>query len=49
MPGEQLIVENGQVRVERYWRFPVPEPGAAPEAEWSAALMEALEESSSCA
>ena len=26
MPGERLVVERGRVRLERYWRYPAPEP-----------------------
>ncbi len=45
MPGERLVVEDGRVRVERYWSFPVPEPEARDEDEWAEELLAALEES----
>ena len=47
-PGERLVVEDGRVRVERWWRYPAPEPQAEPslsEAEWSELLLARLEES----
>ena len=48
LPGEQLIVENERVRVERYWRLPTPKPeplGVTSEREWADRLLSELEES----
>jgi asparagine synthase (glutamine-hydrolysing) len=28
-PGHRLVVENGELRVERWWTFPLPEPGVS--------------------
>jgi asparagine synthase (glutamine-hydrolysing) len=46
-PGERLVVENGRVRLERYWRYPAPH--AAPErhsaAEWAEIVLAKLDES----
>ena len=46
MPGEQIVVEDGRARIERYWSFPVPTgTRRASEEEWTAELLELLEES----
>ena len=48
MPGEQLVVENGKLRLERYWEFPAPEPEIASSRsvdDWAEELVEILEES----
>lgn len=48
MPGEQLVVENGKLSLERYWRFPAPEPrstGFRSVDDWAEELIEILEES----
>jgi asparagine synthase (glutamine-hydrolysing) len=45
MPGHTLVVENGHVRIERYWEHPRPEPTAAPAAELGERLLEGLRES----
>jgi asparagine synthase (glutamine-hydrolysing) len=46
LPGEQLVVEPGRFRLERYWRYPVPEPRAGRSVELEVEeLLEVLEES----
>jgi asparagine synthase (glutamine-hydrolysing) len=45
MPGERLLVGEGRVRSERYWRYPKPEPvsGTSVE-EWAERLTAELDE-----
>ncbi len=46
-PGERLIVEDGAVRIERYWSYPAPAPDPVrrkPE-EWAAEVRDALDDS----
>jgi asparagine synthase (glutamine-hydrolysing) len=45
MPGERLVVGDGEVRHERYWTYPAPdpEPGLGVE-EWSERLLGELDE-----
>lgn len=46
-PGERLVIEDGRLRLERWWRYPAPDPdprGLAV-ADWSELLRERLEES----
>jgi asparagine synthase (glutamine-hydrolysing) len=48
LPGEQLVVEPGRLRVEHYWRFPAPNPeplAARGQEERAEELLEVLEES----
>jgi len=46
LPGEQLVVADGRVTPQRYWRFPVPSPEPSrPTEERAAELLELLEES----
>jgi asparagine synthase (glutamine-hydrolysing) len=46
-PGERMVIENGRVRLERYWRYPAPQ--AAPERrsadEWAEVVLDKLDES----
>ena len=45
MPGERLVVEDGAVRVERYWSYPVPDPlPQVNEGELAAELIDIVEE-----
>ena len=46
LPGERLIVEDGQVRRERYWHYPAPqaEDGRST-ADWAELVLDKLEES----
>jgi asparagine synthase (glutamine-hydrolysing) len=46
-PGERLVVEDGRVRVERWWSYPAPDPDPTPRPveEWSELLLTRLEES----
>ena len=44
LPGHRIVVEAGDVRVERYWRFPHPSPERRPEEEWREGLLEQLDE-----
>jgi asparagine synthase (glutamine-hydrolysing) len=46
-PGERLVVENGAVRLERYWRYPAPEADRTPRSvqEWSEIVLAKLDES----
>jgi asparagine synthase (glutamine-hydrolysing) len=47
LPGERLVVEDGELRLERYWRFPSPRPSPEPRSadDWTAGLLEVLDES----
>ncbi len=46
MPGHVLVVENGEVRVDRFWSYPEPSVGARrTEEEYRTLLVEKLEES----
>ncbi len=46
MPGHLLVVENGAVRVEQFWRYPVPHVGTLrTEDEYRELLLEKLDES----
>jgi len=46
MPGERLIVEDGRVEVDRYWRYPVPAADESMTFEEAAdGLLERLDES----
>jgi len=46
-PGHRLVVENGTVRVERWWTFPIPAPDSPPRdrAAYRTELLELLTES----
>lgn len=46
-PGERLIVEDGTVRLERYWRYPVPaaDPVKRSPEEWGEEVRSALDDS----
>ncbi|MDX6427189.1 MAG: hypothetical protein QOD52_2594 [Gaiellaceae bacterium] len=43
LPGELLVVEEGRVRRERYWRFPLPDPDFS-DRDWVGELRGLLEE-----
>ena len=46
LPGEQLVIEDGKLRRERYWRFPDAQPERGRTAsEWAEELLAALDES----
>jgi asparagine synthase (glutamine-hydrolysing) len=46
LPGERLIVEDGRVRLERWWDYPVPEPEAGRTTEeWAEMVLDKLDES----
>jgi asparagine synthase (glutamine-hydrolysing) len=47
LPGERLIVENGRVRLERWWYYPVPRADRTPRttAEWAEIVLDKLDES----
>jgi asparagine synthase (glutamine-hydrolysing) len=48
MPGELLLVEDGRVRIERYWDFPLPSADPSDrrtESDWAEELLEILDES----
>jgi asparagine synthase (glutamine-hydrolysing) len=46
LPGEQLVIEDGRLRRERYWHFPVARPERGrPDAEWADEVLAALDES----
>ena len=48
MPGEQLVVDDGRVRLERYWEFPPPAPeplALRSEDDWAEELLAILDES----
>src|ERR1044072_3038844 len=46
-PGERLVVENGRVRVERWWRYPAPQadPTRRSADEWAEIVLDKLDES----
>src|SRR5436190_16954017 len=44
LPGHRLVVDARGVRVERYWRYPHPEPERRSEADWAEALLEQLDD-----
>jgi asparagine synthase (glutamine-hydrolysing) len=46
-PGERLVIEDGELRRERWWRYPTPQPDPQRRsvAEWSDLVAEQLEES----
>jgi asparagine synthase (glutamine-hydrolysing) len=43
LPGQLLVVEDGRVRRDRYWRFPFPDPDSS-DRDWVGELRELLEE-----
>ena len=47
MPGERLVVEGGQMRLEQYWSYPVPEadPVKRSDEEWARIVLDKLDES----
>jgi asparagine synthase (glutamine-hydrolysing) len=47
LPGERLIVEDGNMRLERWWRYPAPQADLTPRDsdEWAEILMDKLDES----
>jgi asparagine synthase (glutamine-hydrolysing) len=47
LPGERLIVEDGRVKLERWWTYPVPDADPAPrsDAEWAEIVLDKLDES----
>jgi len=47
LPGERLIVEDGRVRLERWWHYPVPEADTTPRTteEWAEIVLAKLDES----
>jgi asparagine synthase (glutamine-hydrolysing) len=47
LPGHLLVVEEGSVRTEAYWEYPLPSPDSRPRPvdEYAADLLELLEES----
>ena len=46
-PGERLVVEHGRIRLERYWRYPHPQPNRQPRPreQYAHELLALLEES----
>ena len=46
LPGHLLVADEAGVRVERYWEYPLPSPSEVrrSQAEWSAELLERLDE-----
>jgi asparagine synthase (glutamine-hydrolysing) len=46
-PGERLVVEDGEARVERYWDYPAPEADPTPRSsdEWAEIVLAKLDES----
>jgi asparagine synthase (glutamine-hydrolysing) len=46
-PGQRLVVADGRVTVERWWRYPSPAPDlvARPADEWAEILLDKLDES----
>src|SRR4051812_37570855 len=46
-PGERLVIENGRVRVERWWRYPAPQadPTRRSADEWAEIVLDKLDES----
>ena len=46
LPGQRLVVESGEVKVEEYWAYPKPEVDSRPSVdEWTEGLLELLDES----
>jgi asparagine synthase (glutamine-hydrolysing) len=47
LPGERLIVEDGRVRLERWWTYPVPDADPTPrsDADWAEIVLDKLDES----
>src|SRR4051812_26498792 len=46
LPGERLVVEDGRVKLERWWEYPVPEPEEGrTTAEWAEIVLDKLDES----
>ncbi|MGH2969621.1 MAG: asparagine synthase (glutamine-hydrolyzing), partial [Solirubrobacteraceae bacterium] len=47
LPGERLVVENGRVRLERWWEYPAPsaDPDPRSAAEWAEIVLDKLDES----
>jgi asparagine synthase (glutamine-hydrolysing) len=47
LPGERLVVEDGRVRLERWWDYPVPDAAADSHsaAEWAEIVLDKLDES----
>jgi asparagine synthase (glutamine-hydrolysing) len=45
-PGERLVIEDGLLRIERWWTYPAPDPQppALPVEEWSELLLGRLED-----
>jgi asparagine synthase (glutamine-hydrolysing) len=46
-PGERLVIENGRVTIERYWRYPAPaaDPVRRSPQEWAEIVLAKLDES----
>jgi asparagine synthase (glutamine-hydrolysing) len=46
-PGERLVVADGRVTIERWWRYPAPDPDPAARSaeEWAEILLDKLDES----
>src|SRR4051794_7485771 len=46
LPGERLIVEDGRVKLERWWSYPVPDADPTPrsDAEWAEMVLDKLDE-----
>ena len=45
MPGERLLVGDGELRRERYWRYPVPQPDTTlDEREWTERVLAGLDD-----
>jgi asparagine synthase (glutamine-hydrolysing) len=45
MPGHVLVVEDGDVRTEPFWRYPEPQPGSMSEQAYRELLLAKLDES----
>jgi asparagine synthase (glutamine-hydrolysing) len=47
LPGERLIVQDGRVRLERWWDYPVPDADPTPRStgEWAEMVLDKLDES----
>jgi asparagine synthase (glutamine-hydrolysing) len=47
LPGERLVVEEGQARLERWWDYPVPDadPALMSASEWAEVVLDKLDES----
>ena len=50
-PGERLVIENGRVRVERWWSYPVPDADPSPLSvdEWGELLLTGSRSRCACA